>query len=96
MMITTPAQGTVLLNYYAPFTEDSEKNTVDREGSILKCSCSEFLIDKPLFGCGVMKLSIVEENTALRHRYEAYGFVHTGTDKFDFFPFTCGYPEKKW
>ena len=45
-------------------------------------------------GCCVMKLSIVEENTVLRQWYEAQGFVHTGTQKFDFFPFTCGYMEK--
>lgn len=41
--------------------------------------------------CSVMKLSIVEENTILRKWYERYGAVHTGTEKFDFFPFTCGY-----
>lgn len=41
--------------------------------------------------CGVMKLSIVEENRVLRRWYERSGAVHTGTEKFDFFPFTCGY-----
>ena len=41
--------------------------------------------------CTVMKLSIVEENTVLRKWYEGYGAIHTGTEKFDFFPFTCGY-----
>ena len=45
-------------------------------------------------GCRVMKLSIVEENTVLRQWYGQQGFVHTGTKKFDFFPFTCGYMEK--
>lgn len=38
-----------------------------------------------------MNLGIVEENRRLRAWYERYGFVHTGTKKFDFFPFTCGY-----
>ena len=42
-------------------------------------------------GCSVMNLSIVEENTVLRRWYEQHGAVHTGTEKFDFFPFTCGY-----
>ncbi len=42
-------------------------------------------------GCAVMNLSIVEENTALRKWYERRGAVHTGTRKYDFFPFTCGY-----
>ncbi|MDO4864508.1 MAG: GNAT family N-acetyltransferase [Ruminococcus sp.] len=44
-------------------------------------------------GCTLMKLSIVEENTVLRRWYESLGAVHTGTEKFDFFPFTCGYME---
>ena len=43
--------------------------------------------------CSVMKLGIVEENTVLRKWYERNGAVHTGTEKFDFFPFTCGYME---
>jgi len=38
-------------------------------------------------------IGIVEENTVLRTWYERFGFVHTGTKKFDFFPFTCGYME---
>ncbi len=46
-------------------------------------------------GCRKIKLSIVEENTVLRKWYESYGFIHTGTEKFDFFPFTCGYMEKE-
>ena len=42
-------------------------------------------------GCRIMRLSIVEENSRLRKWYEQNGAVHTGTEKFDFFPFTCGY-----
>ena len=42
-------------------------------------------------GCMEMALGIVEENTVLRKWYERYGAVHTGTQKYDFFPFTCGY-----
>lgn len=41
--------------------------------------------------CSVMRFSIVEENSRLRKWYERNGAVHTGTEKFDFFPFTCGY-----
>ena len=47
------------------------------------------------FGKSVMKLGIVEENQVLRKWYEGFGFVHTGTQKFDFFPFTCGYLERE-
>ncbi len=46
------------------------------------------------YGCTIMKLSIVEENKILRKWYENQGFIHTGTIKYDFFPFTCGYLEK--
>ena len=41
--------------------------------------------------CRIMRLSIVEENKLLREWYEQNGAVHTGTEKYDFFPFTCGY-----
>ena len=42
-----------------------------------------------------MELGRVEENKKLRMWYESLGFIHTGTKKFDFFPFTCGYMEMK-
>ncbi len=45
-------------------------------------------------GCSKMTISIVEENTVLRRWYEKHGFIHLGTRKFDFFPFTCGYMER--
>ena len=41
--------------------------------------------------CRMMYWGIVEENTVLRKWYERNGAVHTGTEKYDFFPFTCGY-----
>ena len=46
-------------------------------------------------GCTVINIGIVEENTVLRKWYETNGFVHTGTEKSDFFPFTCGYMKKE-
>ena len=42
-----------------------------------------------------INIGIVEENTVLRKWYENEGFVHIGTEKFDFFPFTCGYMVKE-
>ncbi len=45
-------------------------------------------------GCVKMNIGIVEENMVLKKWYESFGFVHIGTQKFDFFPFTCGYMEK--
>ena len=46
-------------------------------------------------GCRIMNIGIVEENRKLRKWYEDNGAVHTGTRKFDFFPFTCGYLKKE-
>ena len=45
--------------------------------------------------CTNVIIGIVEENRVLRKWYEENGFVHTGTKKFDFFPFTCGYMERE-
>ncbi len=45
-------------------------------------------------GCSQMNIGIVEENVKLRKWYEAYGAEHIGTEKYDFFPFTCGYMKK--
>ncbi|MBR7184410.1 MAG: GNAT family N-acetyltransferase [Clostridia bacterium] len=44
--------------------------------------------------CSAIHIGIVEENQTLRRWYEKFGFTHTGTQKFDFFPFTCGYMKK--
>ena len=38
-------------------------------------------------------ISIVEENTVLKDWYIGYGFIHTGTKKFEHLPFTSGYME---
>lgn len=48
-----------------------------------------------LMGRSKIKIGIVEENQVLRKWYEQNGFIHTGTEKFDFFPFTCGYMERR-
>ena len=46
-------------------------------------------------GCKLMNIGIVEENKKLRKWYENNGAVHVGTQKYDFFPFTCGYMKKE-
>ena len=43
--------------------------------------------------CSRMNIGIVEENQLLKKWYESFGFKHIRTQKFDFFPFTCGYIE---
>lgn len=40
-----------------------------------------------------INISIVEENTTLKNWYLAYGFLHTGTKKYEHLPFTSGYME---
>ena len=44
-------------------------------------------------GGNKVTISITEENTVLKNWYTAYGFVHTGTKKFEHLPFTSGYME---
>jgi ribosomal protein S18 acetylase RimI-like enzyme len=44
-------------------------------------------------GGNKVTLSIIEENTVLKNWYSTYGFVHTGTKKFEHLPFTSGYME---
>ena len=45
-------------------------------------------------GCTKINIGIVEENIVLKNWYTKNGFTHVGTQKFDFFPFTCGYMNK--
>ncbi|MBD5114227.1 MAG: GNAT family N-acetyltransferase [Ruminococcaceae bacterium] len=47
-----------------------------------------------IMGCKKINIGIVEENIKLRKWYEDFGFYHMGTEKFNFFPFTCGYMTK--
>lgn len=44
--------------------------------------------------CTTMHISIVEENEVVKQWYKSMGFVHTGIEKLDFFPFACGYMER--
>jgi len=47
---------------------------------------------KELDGKQIM-IGIIEENSALKDWYAAYGFIHTGTQKFEHLPFTVGLME---
>ena len=44
-------------------------------------------------GGKTIKIGIIEESSVLKNWYEANGFIHTGTKKFDHLPFTSGYLE---
>ena len=41
-----------------------------------------------------VSIAIVDENIRLKDWYKAYGFVETGTKKFEHLPFTVGFLEK--
>lgn len=45
-------------------------------------------------GCSQVNIGIVEENVKLRKWYETHRVEHIRTEKYDFFPFTCGYMKK--
>lgn len=53
-----------------------------------------FIQEAVKMGCSQMNIGIVEENVKLRKWYEAHGVERTGTEKYDFFPFICGYMTK--
>ena len=54
----------------------------------------EFCVTKVReFGGKKINISIVEENTILKNWYDEYGFIHTGTKKYEHLPFTSGYME---
>lgn len=91
-----------IVGYYSLFVQDNKECEVNNlsvipayrhRGIGEELLKHAFKIAKEL-NCNKINISIVEENKVLRKWYESFGFVHTGTKKFDFFPFTCGYMEK--
>lgn len=92
-----------LIGYYSLFLQDGQQCELNnlcvlpeyrhrRIGTeLLEDACRKALN----LNCRIMNIGIVEENTVLRKWYEKNGFVHVGTEKFDFFPFTCGYMRKE-
>lgn len=92
----------LIVGYYSLLLQDNKEcelnnlcviPTYRHKGIGEKLLTNAFHVAKEL-GCTKINIGIVEENIALRKWYETFGFVHTGTQKFDFFPFTCGYMEK--
>lgn len=45
--------------------------------------------------CSIMQIEVIEEKAVLREWFEAFGFVHLGTQKYDHLPLTCGYMRRK-
>lgn len=95
-------ENNIIVGYYSLLLQDNKEcelnnlcviPTYRHKGTGEELLISAFDVAKKL-GCEKMNIGIVEENKALRKWYETYGFIHVGTQKFDFFPFTCGYMEK--
>ena len=92
-----------ILGYYSlMFLENSECELSNlcvlpefRHKKIGEALLEDAVIRAKNSGCKKMKIGIVEENKKLRKWYEAHGFIHTHAEKFDFFPFTCGYMERE-
>ena len=87
---------------YVPVSEDADKTYEINNLAVLPeyrhKSYGKQLLDfsmKKIMDLGGKKviISIIEENAVLRNWYAAYGFVHTGTKKFEHLPFTSGYME---
>lgn len=91
-----------LIGYYSLLIKDNEECELNNLSVLpeyrhnkIGYSLLEHSFEKAKgLGCTKMNIGIVEENAVLRSWYEKYGFVHTGAEKYDFFPFTCGYMEK--
>lgn len=86
----------VIIEYYSLLIQDNNECELNNvcvlpeyryKGIGEKILEHAFAIAKEL-GCTKMNIGIVEENEILKNWYVSYGFIHTGTQKFDFFPFT--------
>lgn len=96
-------QDGVLCGYYALLMQDNNECELNnlavlpeyRHSGIGKQLLEHAYETARTQGCKRINIGIVEENKKLRSWYEENGAVHTGTKKFDFFPFTCGYMVKE-
>ena len=93
----------VLCGYYSLLMQDNnecELNNLSVLPEFRHCGIGKELLEHAYksaaeHGCRLINIGIVEENQKLRKWYEQNGAVHTGTIKYDFFPFTCGYMVKE-
>ena len=96
-------QNSVICGYYSLLMQDNNECELNnlavlpeyRHGGIGKKLLKHAFETADTHGCKRVNIGIVEENKRLRNWYEQNGFTHTGTKKFDFFPFTCGYMVKE-
>ena len=101
MMAYFSAEGKILGYYSLMFLENSECELSNlcvlpefRHKKIGEALLDDAIARAKRNNYTKLKIGIVEENKVLRRWYENHGFVHTHTEKYDFFPFTCGYMER--
>lgn len=93
----------VIVGYYSILLQDNNECELNnlcvlpgfRHKGIGKALLDNAFSTAKELGCVKINIGIVEENIVLRKWYELFGFVHKGKEKFEFFPFTCGYMEKQ-
>ena len=95
--------GEKIVGYYSLLLKDTDECELNNlcvlpeyrhKGIGEKLIVHAFLIARN-YDCVKMNISIVEENKPLKNWYESFGFIHTHSQKFDFFPFTSGYMVKE-
>ncbi len=92
----------IICGYYSLYIQNNNKCELNnlavlpeyRHKGIGKCLLNHAIKTAKEMGCNTLDIGIVEENVVLRKWYEENGAIHVGTQKFDFFPFTCGYMKK--
>ncbi|MBR2402086.1 MAG: GNAT family N-acetyltransferase [Lachnospiraceae bacterium] len=92
----------IIVGYYSLLLQENEKCELNnvcvlpkhRHNGIGEKLMKHAFATVAELGCKKINIGIVEENIVLKEWYASQGFIHTGTQKFDFFPFTCGYMEK--
>ena len=103
IMIAYYLDNRMIVGYYSLLMQEDDQCELNnlsvlpkyRHNKIGTALLDDAFIRAKELGCVKINIGIVEENKILRKWYEDKGFTHIGTRKFDFFPFTCGYMEKK-
>ncbi len=96
-------EGNRIVGYYSLLLQDNQECELNnlcvlpeyRHNKLGQKLLENAFVNAGKMNCKRIKIGIVEENQVLRKWYENHGFLHIGIEKFDFFPFTCGYMVKE-
>lgn len=95
-------EGNKIIGYYSLLKQNDDECELNnlcvlpeyRHKQIGKKLLEHAFSEAEKMGCSQVNIGIVEENTKLQKWYETNGAEHIRTEKYDFFPFTCGYMRK--